>query len=339
MNLFLAIIFGYLIGSLSPGYFFGRLIKHTDIRNFGNKNTGATNTYRVVGPIFGIITGIFDFSKSLLVYFLAVSGIIPFFLPLDPNLAILAGLAAVAGHIKPFYLQFRGGGGVASLMGLCLITFIYNNSIFALILIMISSAYSIYISKSLKFDQPLRRILKAAALILPLGAIWLPKILVISVITLIFVIFVLFDIVRFIYPEINKRYLSFSIFAKQKETRRLSGAVLFLTSSLLLLWLFPLNIAVLSLVCFIVGDFFAPLGKRILAVPLLPEKTIGGALIIILVTFVAEIFLISLTPVKITLLEIIATPVLIAVLDQFSFLMDDNLLVPIGTALILRVIA
>ena len=106
MSLILILFLGYLIGSLSPGYFFGKFVKHIDIREFGNKNTGATNTYHVVGPIFGILTGIFDFLKSPFIYFLAVSG--AFFLPsINPDLAILAGLAAVAGHIKPFYLRFE----------------------------------------------------------------------------------------------------------------------------------------------------------------------------------------------------------------------------------------
>ena len=104
------LVFGYLIGSLSPGYFFGRLVKKIDIREHNYRNTGATNTYFVVGPVYGVITGFFDFLKTPAVYYLSLRW-------LDPNMAILVGLAGVVGHIAPFYLGFRGGGGQATLGG------------------------------------------------------------------------------------------------------------------------------------------------------------------------------------------------------------------------------
>src|SRR3989344_3525589 len=104
------IIIGYLLGSLSPGYFFGRVIKGIDIRKFGNHNTGATNTYREVGPVYGIIAGIFDALKAAAAYWIAVLGLNfeTFKLlnlgELDPDIAILVGLVAVVGHVFPFYL-------------------------------------------------------------------------------------------------------------------------------------------------------------------------------------------------------------------------------------------
>ncbi len=329
------LVLGYLVGSISPGYFFGRIIKHIDIRKVGNGNTGATNTYYIVGPVFGILTGIFDFLKTPVVYFLAVSGILSF--TVSPDLGLLVGLSVVLGHIKPFYLGFRGGKGVASLLGLCAITIFYTRSIFALIFLIGSIIYAIVVSKSLVLTHPLRQVLKLGVLVLPLGTIWLPKIFILAIALLAFLVFAVFDAIRLLNPKINKRYLNFVIFAKSKETRKPSGATLLLFSNLLILWLFPKEIAVLSLTGFILGDSLAPIGKRMLPVPLLKGKTLGGALIIFTVSAVAGLFLISLTPLHFSFLLILFAALLTAVLDQFSFLIDDNLLVPLGTTLLLTV--
>ena len=72
LTFYLLIIFGYLIGSLSPGYFFGRVIKGIDIRDYKYHNTGATNTYFIVGPVYGVIAGLFDFLKTPAVYYLSL---------------------------------------------------------------------------------------------------------------------------------------------------------------------------------------------------------------------------------------------------------------------------
>lgn len=332
MNLFL-VFFGYLIGSISPGYFFGRLVKRIDIRQFGNGNTGATNTYHVVGPVFGIITGIFDFLKTPAAYWLAVSGS-----KISPDLGILVGLAAVAGHVKPFYLSFKGGKGVASLLGLSLITILYTRSIFALVLVISTVVYSVAVSKSLIFTHPLRRLLKLSVLALPLGLIWLPKSFILPVIIVLLLFFVVFDMIRFLSPYINRRYLRLKIFAKQKEKQKFSGATLIFLSALIVFWLFPKEIAAFSFIVFLLGDTLAPLGQKLLSIPLLREKTLGGALIIFLVSFISGLFLMSLTPLYLAFPQILLASLLTATLDQFSFLMDDNLLVPVGTALILTVL-
>ena len=109
---FFSLLIGYLIGSISPGYLFGRILKKVDVRIQGIGNTGATNTFRVVGKGAGIITALFDLSKGLLAI-----GISYYFLKVPLYVVYLAGLAAVIGHIFPFYLQFRGGHGLATVMG------------------------------------------------------------------------------------------------------------------------------------------------------------------------------------------------------------------------------
>lgn len=326
MTFFILIILGYLIGSFSPGYFFGKIIKNIDIRKFGNGNTGAMNTYRLVGPIYGIITAIFDFLKAPFIYCLSLSG-------LTPDLAIFPGLAAVVGHIFPFYLGFRGGRGMASLYGLCLTTIIFTQSVFALLLIVGTAVYGIILSEKIIFEAPLRHILKLLALVLPLGLIWLPKTFVLIFVAVLLAIFLIFDLLRFLMPHLNMRYLHFGIFAKQKEKNRLSGATLILLSALLIFFFFAKEIAILSFTCFLLADTLAPIGRVFLPFPFIKDKTLGGAVITFLASLVTGVFLSSLTPLDFSLKIIIINSFLITAFDQLSFAIDDNLLVPLGTAM------
>lgn len=110
---FFSIFIGYLIGSISPGYFFGKFLKKIDIREYGYHNTGAKNTFLMVGTIPGLATGIFDFFKGLLTI-----GIVYNFLPVPLYIVYLSGFSAILGHIFPFYLRFRGGVGMATAVGM-----------------------------------------------------------------------------------------------------------------------------------------------------------------------------------------------------------------------------
>ncbi len=110
MNLlvnFSIILMGYLIGSVSPSYLLGKLLEKIDIREHGTQNAGTMNAFKVLGLWPGIITGLFDLSKGLLAMYLAhILGASPLFMH-------LIGFAAIIGHCFPFYLNFRGGQGVA----------------------------------------------------------------------------------------------------------------------------------------------------------------------------------------------------------------------------------
>jgi glycerol-3-phosphate acyltransferase PlsY len=109
----LFLILGYLLGSINPGYLFGR-IKGIDIRQEGTKNAGTSNTYRVLGIGYAIPTAAYDTLKGVGVVLLALS------LGVDPFYANLSGIFTILGHIFPFYLRFRGGQGVAAATGLLL---------------------------------------------------------------------------------------------------------------------------------------------------------------------------------------------------------------------------
>ncbi len=331
--LYLLLIFGYLIGSLSPGYFFGRAIKGIDIRDYKYHNTGATNTYFVVGPVYGVITGLFDFLKTPAVYYLGLHW-------LSPNLAILVGLAGVAGHIAPFYLGFRGGRGVASLAGLCFIALFYTRSVYTLLLIAGFIAYSINVS-TIKMKLPIRHLLKLGALIFPLGLLVMPKTTVVILVAVLLGIALLIDAVRLVVPSLNEKYFKLKAFAREKERRRLSGYSIFLSSAVIIIGLFSKEIAVISLSFFILGDTFAPFSKIIRFLPQRPifgDKTVAGAIVIFTISFIAGLFLQSLTPLVLPLKTILIGASLVAVSDQFSFLLDDNILVPLGSAILLSVV-
>lgn len=326
MFLILYVLFGYIIGSLSPGYFFGRVVKNIDIRKFGNHNTGASNTYRVVGPVYGIIAAIFDILKAPLAYYLSFSKI-------SPDLAIIVGLGAVFGHIFPFYLGFRGGRGVASLDGLFLISLIFSNPIYSLLLLIGMITYYLGFIKSVKIS--LRHWLKFLSIIFPLGLIWLASKQIILVLGFLLIISFTFDLLRWFSPTLNKRYLEKHSFSKDKEQFRFSGYSILLFSFFVVVALFPKEIAVVSLIFFVLGDIFAPFSAKIAYLPHMPligDKTLAGFIIVFAISFFAGWFLKSLTPLAISLEMIIFGAFLTAIFDQMAIRLDDNLLVPIGTA-------
>ncbi|MEX1064279.1 MAG: glycerol-3-phosphate acyltransferase [Candidatus Paceibacterota bacterium] len=331
MNFTILLILGYLIGSVSPGYFFGRLVRKIDIRDFGNHNTGSTNTYKIVGPIYGILAGVLDFIKAPVAYYLGT-------LIVNPDLAILVGLAAVVGHIFPLYLKFRGGRGVASLFGLNVAVLLFTQSLFALFLLAGTIVYAVKISHSIELEAPLRKILKLAALFFPLGLFWLPSPIIFRSLLFLFLALFVFDILRFFIPQLNRTYLGLKKAAKEKETSRLSGYTIFLGSAFAALLIFPEHIAIPSLVFFILGDTLAPIGQKFIPIPLLRDKTVGGLLIIFLISIAAGVFLKSLTPIFLPMNRVLLGALFIAVLDQFSFIIDDNLLLPLGTATFLTLL-
>jgi len=112
------IILAYLIGAFPSAVVLGRLIWRTDVREHGSGNAGATNAWRVLGWKAGLTVLILDAGKGAL-----AAGVVPN-LPLGTpsidmrTLAVLAGAAAVVGHVFPVYTRFRGGKGVATAAGM-----------------------------------------------------------------------------------------------------------------------------------------------------------------------------------------------------------------------------
>lgn len=112
-KIFIAVLIGYLLGSFSSGYFFSKYFFKEDIRHYGSGNTGATNALRVYGKKIGLMTALIDVFKGWLAVVLV--GKI-----LGQEFGYIAGLAALIGHIYPFYMKFKGGKGVACAAGMIL---------------------------------------------------------------------------------------------------------------------------------------------------------------------------------------------------------------------------
>lgn len=108
----LFLLLAYLIGSIPFGLILGLVFKKIDIREHGSKNIGTTNTGRVLGKKFAIITYILDMLKGFIFVFLFRFEIIPSeYMILDPS---IYGLAACLGHSFSIYLKFHGGKAVAT---------------------------------------------------------------------------------------------------------------------------------------------------------------------------------------------------------------------------------
>ncbi|QNI74323.1 glycerol-3-phosphate 1-O-acyltransferase PlsY [Synechococcus sp. NOUM97013] len=115
---FLALLLGYLLGSLPCGYLAGRWCKGIDLRTIGSGSTGATNVLRNVGKGPALVVFLLDVAKGAAAVLLA--GALTAAHPLNDWIQVLAGLAALAGHIWPVWLGFKGGKAVATGLGLFL---------------------------------------------------------------------------------------------------------------------------------------------------------------------------------------------------------------------------
>lgn len=134
----------YLLGSLPFSVWTGKLFFKTDVREHGSGNAGATNTWRVLGWKAGVPVLILDilkgFTATRLPLLLQNSG-------LDSTgmqgLQILCGIFAALGHIYPVFAGFRGGKGVATLLGIVLglMPFAALCSLFVFLLVFILFRY------------------------------------------------------------------------------------------------------------------------------------------------------------------------------------------------------
>ena len=111
----LSIPLAYLLGSIPFGYLLVKIFRHQDIRATGSGNIGATNVARSGAKGLGIATLLLDCGKA----FLAVK-IAQHIAPGNYDLAVVAAVAAILGHVFPIWLSFRGGKGVASALGVFL---------------------------------------------------------------------------------------------------------------------------------------------------------------------------------------------------------------------------
>jgi len=118
MNEALAIIIGYLLGSVPAAYITTRFIKGGDIRRMGGGNVGGLNVYREVGLWPALAVGVFDLGKGAAAVAIAKWG-----LNVPDAYVLLAGLASVVGHNWMVWLKFSGGKGMGATIGVLLVLF------------------------------------------------------------------------------------------------------------------------------------------------------------------------------------------------------------------------
>ncbi len=135
------VLIAYLLGSIPTSVWIGKAFYNIDVREFGSGNAGATNTFRVLGKKAGIPVLIFDILKGTL----AVS--LYFFSGFDTHsnefidLQLGLGVVALVGHIFPVFAGFRGGKGVATILGvvICIVPLSCSLSLLVFLLVLLST--------------------------------------------------------------------------------------------------------------------------------------------------------------------------------------------------------
>lgn len=112
----LCILIGYCFGCINFAFILGKWKKKIDIRDYGSGNAGTTNALRVLGKKMGIITLVGDILKTVL----ALTIVALIYGYGEKQLLLWGGVGVFIGHNHPFYMQFKGGKGVAVMIGMIL---------------------------------------------------------------------------------------------------------------------------------------------------------------------------------------------------------------------------
>ncbi len=118
MSIATVLFSAYLMGSIPSAVWLGTLIYGVDVRQHGSRNSGATNTFRVLGKGLGFTVLFMDILKGFLTIQLAA--IVLHDHPKFMLISILTGCLCVIGHVNSIFLKFKGGKGVATSLGVFL---------------------------------------------------------------------------------------------------------------------------------------------------------------------------------------------------------------------------
>jgi glycerol-3-phosphate acyltransferase PlsY len=146
LSLSLIVLISYFLGSIPGALWSSKALHGVDIRHYGSHNAGATNAFRVVGWQAGVLATIVDMGKGYL-----SAGVVASLIRIDPLPALgifgwdggvvvglIAGLAAIVGHMFPIFARFEGGKGVNTAAGILLaltpLTMLYTMAVFAIVL-------------------------------------------------------------------------------------------------------------------------------------------------------------------------------------------------------------
>jgi glycerol-3-phosphate acyltransferase PlsY len=112
VNGIIAVVLGYLLGSIPTAYIATRVAMGKDVRQLGGGNVGGLNVYREVGLVPAAVVGIVDVGKGA-----AAVAIAQWLLDVSPPFVLAAALAAVVGHNWMVFLKFSGGKGMGATIG------------------------------------------------------------------------------------------------------------------------------------------------------------------------------------------------------------------------------
>ena len=322
VNLLFNLVFligSYLLGSINPAYLLSRFIFKKDLRRTGTKNLGASNVFLNVSKLGGAGVAVFDVFKGGLVVYLATLFNLPYFV------LYLAILLVILGHIFPFYLHFKGGKGVATALGATLGLFLFGTGfpflkIAATVLILFAVMMQYYRATLQCKELRYRRIYRLAGLAIPILYLATTR----SFVLLLLVI-------------ATGCYLLIDVLIKKKEKHAISASAWFLLSSLITVLFFQKDIAILSISIFIFADCYAEVyGKQFGTIKLIGKRSLQGS-----IAYLISASLIALLLVNFLALEprfFIFAPFVSALAEQVSIGIDDNLSVPLLTAVVLSLL-
>ena len=145
----LFLTFAYLIGAFPSAVWLGKTFYNTDVREYGSGNAGATNTFRILGVKAGVPVLLMDILKGWLavnlVYFVADNQLMS-----DEKvfeIKLVFGIAAVIGHLFPVYTGFRGGKGIATMLGF-MIGIYWQAALLSALVFVVTFLLSKYVSLS-----------------------------------------------------------------------------------------------------------------------------------------------------------------------------------------------
>lgn len=141
----LCLVVGYFMGLIQTSYIYGKL-NGIDIREYGSGNAGTTNALRVLGKKAGLIVFIGDLLKAAIACVIARFIGVNFFPDIVYPMILWAGFGVVIGHNYPFYMNFKGGKGIAATAGVILGILDWRIMVICLVSFIITVAITRYVS-------------------------------------------------------------------------------------------------------------------------------------------------------------------------------------------------
>jgi glycerol-3-phosphate acyltransferase PlsY len=145
LSILSCVLTGYVLGSIPTGVWAGQIFRRIDIREHGSKSTGATNVFRVLGAKIAVGVLLIDIAKGFFAAFIGSRIDLGDTLLTGNQLALVAGILAILGHLFPLFARFRGGKGVATGAGVILFLAPIE-LLFAIVIFVITLALTRYVS-------------------------------------------------------------------------------------------------------------------------------------------------------------------------------------------------